>query len=85
MPTTTIETYLDGRLVSTETVTIPPETVTIRLRMSSVISAVPTLRTWASDAAATTVTPGNSVAVLQTVVNRLGVFFSRFADLVENS
>lgn len=45
---------------------------------------VSTLRSWASDARATTVTAGNVVAVTQTMVNRLGVFFDRFADLLVN-
>lgn len=53
-------------------------------RVMDLTSSVATLRTWADDAAATTVTSGNAVATLQVVVNRLGVFFDRFADLLEN-
>lgn len=55
-----------------------------RTRQVNVEQAVATLRQWADQAAATTVTNGNAVNTLQTVVNRLGVFFDRFADLVEN-
>ncbi len=51
---------------------------------TNVSQAVVTLRQWASDAAGTTVTTGNQVAVLQQVVDRLGVFFDRFADLIES-
>lgn len=50
-----------------------------------VAQAIPTLRQWASDARGVTVTSGNAVATLQTVVNRLGTFFDRFADLLEGT
>ncbi len=50
----------------------------------NVSQSVTTLRQWASDAAGTTVTTGNQVAVLQQVVDRLGTFFDRFADLIES-
>jgi hypothetical protein len=46
-------------------------------------AAIATLRDWANQSRATTVTSGNAVATLQTVVNRLGTFFDRFADLLE--
>jgi len=46
-------------------------------------NAIPTLRQWAIDARAVTVTSGNAVATLQTIVNRLATFFDRFADLLE--
>lgn len=46
-------------------------------------AAIATLRQWSDQAEATTVTSGNAVATLQTVVNRLGIFFDRFADLLE--
>jgi hypothetical protein len=46
--------------------------------------AIPTLREWAADAEATTATSGNAVQVLNVVLDRLGVFFDRFADLLEN-
>lgn len=52
-------------------------------RATDLTTAVATLRQWASDAASTTVTSGNAVAVLGTVVTRLGIFFDRFADLLE--
>ena len=51
-------------------------------RRTSLTGAVVTLRQWADDANATTVTSGNAVATLQVVVDRLGVFFDRFADLI---
>lgn len=46
-------------------------------------ATIATLRTWADDAEATTATSGNAVAVLNTVLDRLAVFFDRFADLLE--
>lgn len=46
-------------------------------------ASIATLRQWAADARATNVTQGNAVATLQTVVNRLGTFFDRFADDLE--
>lgn len=52
-------------------------------KRQNVGNAVATLRQWSDDAEATTVTSGNAVAVLQAMVNRLGIFFDRFADLVE--
>ena len=52
-------------------------------RRLDVEQAVSTLRTWSDQAANTTVTQGNAVATLQIMVDRLGVFFDRFADLVE--
>ncbi len=53
-------------------------------KADNVSQAVTTLRQWASDAAGTTVTTGNQVTVLQQVVDRLGTFFDRFADLIES-
>lgn len=55
----------------------------IEAKRVSLTNAISTLRTWASQAASTTVTSGNAVATLQTVVTRLGIFFSNFADLLE--
>lgn len=46
--------------------------------------AIPTLRQWATDAEATTATSGNAISVLNVVIDRLGVFFDHFADLLEN-
>lgn len=54
-----------------------------QMKREQVGNAVAALRQWADDAEATTVTSGNAVAVLGTVVARLGVFFDRFADLIE--
>lgn len=45
-------------------------------------TAIVTLRQWADDAEATTATAGNAVAVLNVVLDRLGIFFDRFADLL---
>lgn len=53
-------------------------------RETNLSGAISTLRTWSDQAASTNVTQGNAVATLQTVVTRLGVFFDRFADLLEN-
>ena len=50
----------------------------------NVVQAVAVLRQWAADAAGTNVTNGNNTNVTQTVVDRLGVFFDRFADLIES-
>jgi hypothetical protein len=56
----------------------------VAARNTALTNAIDTLRQWASDARGTTVTSGNAVATLQVVVNRLGVFFDRFADDLEN-
>lgn len=53
------------------------------LKKGNVANAVATLRDWATQSAGTTVTSGNAVTVLQTMVDRVGVFFDRFADLIE--
>jgi len=53
-------------------------------KATAVDNAVVTLRTWATQAASTVVTNGNNTQVTQTLVDRLGVFFDRFADLVES-
>lgn len=53
-------------------------------RADALRQAVATLRTWSSQASGTTVTSGNAVATLQTVVTRLGIFFDRFADLLDH-
>lgn len=55
-----------------------------RSKGDAVDTAVTTLRQWAGDAETTVATSGNAVAVLQQVVDRLGVFFDRFADLIES-
>lgn len=52
-------------------------------KLVTVAASIATLRQWAVDAASTNVTNGNNTAVTQTVVDRLGVFFDRFADLIE--
>lgn len=50
---------------------------------ASLAGAVAVLRQQAATARGTNVTAGNSVAVLQTVVNNLGVFCDRLADLLQ--
>jgi hypothetical protein len=52
-------------------------------RDQQLATAIDTLRQWADQAESTTVTSGNAVVTLGTVVQRLGVFFDRFADLLE--
>lgn len=52
-------------------------------KRQSVADSIATLRQWADEAATTTVTNGNNNAVTQTMMTRLGIFFDRFADLVE--
>ncbi len=51
---------------------------------TNVSQAVTALRQWALDAQSTTVTSPNAVVTLQIVVDRLGIFFDRFADLIES-
>lgn len=52
-------------------------------KANNVEQSVTTLRSWAEDARNTTVTGANNDAVTQQVVDRLGTFFDRFADLIE--
>lgn len=52
-------------------------------KRSELAAAISTLNQWSAQAAATTVTSGNVVTVTQTMVTRLGVFFSHFAKLLE--
>lgn len=52
-------------------------------KRTNVANSIATLRAWATEASAATVTSGNAVATLQVIVNRLGTFFDRFADMVE--
>jgi hypothetical protein len=59
------------------------ESTVIDARRLRLDQAAATLRQWAADADATTVTAGNAVAVLGVVVDRLAVFFDRFADLLD--
>jgi hypothetical protein len=59
-------------------------TATLNTKRAQVHAAVATLRQWSIDADAVTVTPGNAVATLQTTMDRLSVFFDRFADLIES-
>jgi hypothetical protein len=66
-----------------ETVDTHEAGVVLDQKRTNVEQAVTALRSWAEDAQNTTVTTGNHETVTQTVVDRLGVFFDRFADLIE--
>jgi hypothetical protein len=55
-----------------------------RLKGAQIGREVVTLRQWADDAEAVTVTSGNAVATLNIIIDRLAVFFDRFADLIEH-
>lgn len=46
-------------------------------------NAIVTLRAWSDQAEGTIVTGPNTIATLQTIVTRLGIFFDEFADLLE--
>lgn len=50
---------------------------------TNLANALATLRTWSTQAATTTVTTNNVVAISQTTITRLGIFFGNFADLLE--
>lgn len=52
-------------------------------KRTNVRNAVATLRQWAVDAQGTNVNSGNNNSVTQTMVDRTGVFFDRFADMIE--
>lgn len=85
---TTAETYTHGWQVVTKTAQEQADYADQQDRITkraNVTSAIATLRQWATNASTTTVTAGNAVAVLQQVVDRLGTFFDRFADLVEGN
>lgn len=62
----------------------PPDVKAAQDRESNLRAAIDTLRQWADDAAGAKVTNTNNTQVTQVVVDRLGVFFDRFADLLEN-
>lgn len=51
-------------------------------RRNELASALSTLDAWATQAASTTVTAGNVVAVTQTMVTRQGLFFAHFRKLL---
>lgn len=56
------------------------------VRRTRLATASATLRQWAADARATNVGPmtvAQHKAVTQTVIDRLGTFFDRFADLLD--
>lgn len=70
---------LDRRVKALEA--IPPMTDARRQRYRAAINA---LNQWATDAAAVTVTSGNTIPVLQTVVTRFGLLCDHMADLLED-
>lgn len=72
------------RAMTAQEITIETALSTGVQREARITAAIPVLRQWASDARGTTVTAGNAVATLQVVVNRLGVFFDNFADLLQS-
>jgi hypothetical protein len=53
-------------------------------KRTQLTNSVATLRQWADDAESTTATSGNAVAVLNTLLDRLAVFFDHFADMIES-
>lgn len=58
------------------------------VKLNNVKTSVATLRAWATDAESATAawdgwTQAQKNAAMKTVISRLGVFFSRFADLIE--
>lgn len=57
---------------------------TRQVRTTRLETATTVLRDWAADAQTTNVTNGNNTAVTQVMVDRLGVFFDRFADLLDD-
>lgn len=88
----TVATTLTGQ--ASTVAAIPPDVLVDMLasrasdaRRQRLNTAAATLRQWAADAAATTGVSSMTVAqhknVTQTVVTRLGIFFDRFADLLD--
>lgn len=53
------------------------------LQRTNLANSIATLRTWSSQAAGTTVTSTNVVAVTQTTITRLGIIMNNLADLLE--
>lgn len=58
------------------------ERIEARERRQRLDQAADVLEQWAADARTTTVTNGNNRQVTQVMVDRLGMFFDRFADLL---
>jgi len=93
-PSTVEYNRFDSDLVLVETRPATPDEIELvdnqiefedrEQKQSNVEQAVDTLRQWAIDSAGTTVTDQNNTAVTQQIVDRLGVFFDRFADLIES-
>ena len=86
----TFRHIVDGSVVEERSATVDEQEVfadgekqqRIDTIQSQFPGAVRTLRTWANQAQNTNVTNQNAVATLQIVVDRLGLFFDRFADLL---
>lgn len=75
---------VDGRPVKVWTVRpLTVDELAVRDRRARLAAAADVLREWAAEAALVTVTSTNAVQVLNVVVDRLAVFFDRFADLLE--
>lgn len=87
--------WVDDEQAGTATLTrsviaLTPEEIAARAeaadreaKRQQLANAIATLRSWADDAENVTVTSGNAVATLQVTVGRLGIFFDRFADMLE--
>lgn len=54
-----------------------------QLKITKLLASIATLRSWANTARAATVTSGNAVATLSTVVKNLAEFYDGFADLLD--
>lgn len=88
------ESWVDDTVNQTATLTYTPTALSASAiqkiadnaaddtRRTELASALATLDTWATQAAATTVTTQNAVTVLQTMVTRQGQFFAHFRKLL---
>lgn len=84
MATQTVETYQDGVLVATETVTIPAETEARDGRRRRVRQAVTVLGQWAEQARTVEAQGGNvTQAQLKALFGRFGTLCDRLADMIE--
>jgi hypothetical protein len=84
---TTIENYGPSGLISSVPVTLTGEDEQRYLSPDRIRQAYTTLRQWADDAETThanwpTMTQQQKDVVMREVIQRLGLFFDRFADLL---
>lgn len=86
---TTVEHYGPGGLISTEVIeqVLTGEAEQVHLSPDRLRQAYTVLRGWADDAETThanwpTMTQGQKDAVMRETIQRLGLFFDRFADLL---